>query len=61
MTEAVQNAVMKVLALRRITIETGTITKRTQSKILQALTEEELTAVAEILAKPADASGVCCE
>jgi hypothetical protein len=49
-TAAIQAAVSKINALRRVTLETGTITKRAQSKILQALTDEEMTAVAELLA-----------
>lgn len=49
-TEAIQKAVSTINALREITRETGTITKRAQSKILQALTDEEMTQVAELLA-----------
>jgi hypothetical protein len=46
----VQEAVKKVLALRQLTRESGCITSRTQSKILQALTPDELVEAAEILA-----------
>ncbi len=57
-TAVVQNAVSKILALRKLARESGCITTRTQSKILQALSEHELTAVAEILAKqPEDSRG----
>jgi cytochrome c553 len=55
-TEAIQDAVSKINALRRVTRETGTISKRAQSKVLQALTDEEMTAVAEILAQQSEAS-----
>jgi len=55
-TEAIQEAVSKINALRRVTRETGTISKRAQSKVLQALTDEEMTAVAEILAQQSEAS-----
>lgn len=46
----VQEAVSKINALRRLTRESGCITTRTQSKILQALEPDVLTAVAQILA-----------
>jgi hypothetical protein len=51
----VQEAVSKINALRKLSRESGCITTRTQSKILQALSEHELTAVAEILAKQTEA------
>ena len=50
----VEDAVSKINALRKLTKETGCITKRTQSLILGALTPDVLTAVAEILAKLSD-------
>jgi hypothetical protein len=55
MTEATQSpvveeAVEKIIALRKLSRESGCITNRTQSKILQALTEDQLTAVALRLA-----------
>jgi hypothetical protein len=49
-TSNIQDAVSKINALRRLSRESGCITTRTQSKILQSLTEVEMTAVAEILA-----------
>ncbi len=55
-TAAIQEAVSKINALRKLTLETGTITKRSQSKVLQALTDEEMTVVAELLALPTEAS-----
>jgi cytochrome c553 len=55
-TEAIQKAVSTIKALREITRQTGTITKRAQSKILQALTDEEMTAVAELLTSQPEAS-----
>jgi hypothetical protein len=51
----VQDAVSKIIALRKLTQESGCITKNTQSAILRALTPDELTAVAEILANPSEA------
>jgi hypothetical protein len=50
-SSVVQEAVSKILALRRLTSESGCITTRTQSKILQALTPDELVAAARILAQ----------
>jgi cytochrome c553 len=49
-TSKIQDAVSKINALRKLTRDSGCITTRTQSKILQALTPDEMTAVAEILA-----------
>jgi hypothetical protein len=49
-TQVIQDALSKVNALRRVSRETGMITRRAQSKVLEALTDEEATAVAEILA-----------
>lgn len=49
-TSAVQEAVSKINALRTLSRETGCITTRTQNKILQLLTDDEMTAVASILA-----------
>ena len=54
----VQDAVSKINALRKLSRESGCITTRTQSKILQLLSEDELTAVAEILAQQSEASNV---
>jgi hypothetical protein len=48
-TPAVPEVVAKINALRKLTRESGCITTRTQSKILQALTPEEMIAVAQIL------------
>jgi hypothetical protein len=49
-TDRVQTAVREVLALRKLSRETRTITNRAQSKILRSLNEEELTAAALLLA-----------
>lgn len=49
-TDRVQTAVREVLALRKLSRETRTITNRAQSKILRSLDEQELTAVALLLA-----------
>ncbi len=50
-TAEVEDAVSKIHALRKLTRETGCITRRTQSMILGTLKPDVLTAVAEILAK----------
>ncbi len=47
----VQEAVSKINALRKLSRESGLITKRAQSMILRALSDDEMTAVAEILAE----------
>jgi hypothetical protein len=49
-TSKIQDVISKINALRKLSRESGCITTRTQSKILQALNETEMTAVAEILA-----------
>lgn len=48
-TANVQDAISKINALRKLSRETGCITTRTQNKILQLLTDDEMTAVAQIL------------
>jgi hypothetical protein len=50
-TQVIQDALSKINSLRRVSRETGMITRRAQSKVLEALTDEEATAVAEILAE----------
>ncbi len=40
-----------ILALRKVTFETNTQTRRSQNKILQQLSDEDLTAVAAGLAQ----------
>lgn len=49
-SDAAQNAARKILALRKLTRETGTRTTRTQNSILQTLSPEVLAEVAVILA-----------
>lgn len=49
-TANVQDAISKINALRKLSRETGCITTRTQNKILQLLTDDEMTAVASVLA-----------
>lgn len=53
-TSNVQEAVSKINALRKLSRETGCITTRTQNKILQLLTDDEMTAVAAVLASQPD-------
>lgn len=57
-TNNIQAAVLKVIALRKLTLETGTITRRAQGKILQALTDEELAVAAEILSEESNDSAL---
>jgi hypothetical protein len=54
-TAEVEDAVSKINALRKLTLETGCITRRTQSMILGTLRPDVLTAVAEILAAQPEA------
>jgi hypothetical protein len=49
--DRVHGVVEKVRALRQLTEMTGTITKRSQGLLLQALSPEELTLAAELLTK----------
>jgi hypothetical protein len=49
MTDRVHDVVQKVRALRDLTEMTGTITRRSQGILLQALTPEELTQAAQLL------------
>jgi hypothetical protein len=47
----VEVVVAKVKALRKLTKDTGCVTRRTQSILLGSLTPKELTEAAEILAQ----------
>jgi len=49
--QTVLEVVEKVRALQELTETTGTITKRSQGLLLQALTPEQLTAAAVLLGK----------
>jgi len=51
LTPAQQQAYTTILNLRKLTAETGTITRRSQNDILQALNSEDLGAVANALAQ----------
>lgn len=51
MTPIAEAALKQVLALRRVTHETNTQTRRSQGKILQSLGDEDLTAVSTALAE----------
>jgi hypothetical protein len=42
----VDEVVERIIALRDLTADTGTITKRSQGRILQTLTDDEMAAVA---------------
>jgi hypothetical protein len=50
MTPTATQALKKILALRQITFETNTVTRRTQGDILQSLTDMDLTDVSTALA-----------
>jgi len=58
LSSKVQEAVSKINALRKLSRESGLITKRAQSMILRALSDDEMTAVAEILAKESTAEAL---
>ncbi len=45
--DVVKETATKIIALRKLFRESGCITTRTQSKLLQALNEEQLTAGAD--------------
>ncbi len=51
MTKTAEGALTRVLALRRVTFETNTQTRRSQGKILQTLTDDDLTVVSTALAE----------
>ena len=51
LTPSAAQALDRVLALRRLTFENQTQTRRSQNVILQALSAEDTIAVAESLAK----------
>lgn len=53
----VEEIVRKVRALRALTEMTGTITRRSQGLLLQALSPEELTLAAELLQKDGQRDG----
>jgi hypothetical protein len=48
---AVQRAVTKIRALRKLTHDTGNFTTRSQNEVLRSLPSEVLVTVAEILAE----------
>jgi len=52
----VEEAVSKINALRKVARDTGMITKRSQCLILQALTDAEMTTVAQVLAQQEEAA-----
>ena len=57
MNERVRDVVNKVRALQKLTMQTGTITKRSQGLLLQSLTPEELIAAAQILTAEGQTDG----
>lgn len=50
MTPMQREALDKLLSLRKITIETSTVTRRSQNRVLQSLSEEDLIVVSLELA-----------
>ncbi len=50
LTPAADQALNRLLALRKITHDTNTVTRRSQNVVLQGLREQDLIAVAERLA-----------
>ena len=53
----VQDAVDKVIALRKLTAMTGTRTTRSQGEMLQSLNSEEMALAAQLLTKDGQANG----
>ena len=47
----------KILALRRITFETNTVTRRSQGTLLQTLSDDDLVAVSAALADHQETHG----
>ena len=50
LSKTAEAALKQVLALRRVTYETNTQTRRSQGRILQSLADDDLTAVSTALA-----------
>jgi hypothetical protein len=50
MTTTQKTALDKLLSLRKITVETSTVTRRSQNRVLQSLNEEDLIVVSLELA-----------
>jgi hypothetical protein len=50
MTSSAEAALKQVLALRKVTYETNTQTRRSQGRILQTLSDDDLTRVSTALA-----------
>ena len=51
LSAAAEQALARLLALRKITHDTNTVTRRSQNVVLQGLREKDLIAVAERLAE----------
>lgn len=49
MTNQAEKALKQLLALRKLTKETSTVTRRSQNQILQSLTDADLIVVSEKL------------
>lgn len=50
-TTTAEAALAKVLALRRVTFETNTVTRRSQNQVLQSLSDADMIAVSTSLAE----------
>jgi hypothetical protein len=57
MTATQHEVLEQILALRRVTHETGTQTRRSQNHILQSLADADLIAIAAELARHQEAHG----
>ena len=57
LTPTQQTVLESLLALRKLTHETGTVTRRTQGRVLQGLSEVDLTAVARALSEHQEQMG----
>jgi hypothetical protein len=50
-TKTAEAALAKVLALRRVTFETNTVTRRSQNQVLQSLSDTDMILVSTALAE----------
>jgi hypothetical protein len=51
MSTTAEAALNKVLALRKVTFETNTVTRRSQNQVLQSLSDTDMIAVSTALAE----------
>ena len=57
LTSPQEEVLRKIIALRRVTHETNTVTRRSQGTLLQTLSDADLVAVSAALAEHQEAHG----